>query len=88
MVVDVAVGPDGNLYANQISTNFLAEIPAPGNVVRINADGSQEIVVDGLMFPNGIDFDAAGNLYVVAGAVSMGPPAGMLLRFDGVAATA
>ncbi|MEA2526696.1 MAG: hypothetical protein QOF73_3923 [Thermomicrobiales bacterium] len=85
MVVDVKVGPDGNLYASQISTNFLSEPPAPGSVVRILADGTQETVVDGLMLPNGIDFDAEGNLYVVAGAVGFGAPAGMVLRFDGVA---
>ncbi|MEA2513953.1 MAG: SMP-30/Gluconolactonase/LRE-like region, partial [Thermomicrobiales bacterium] len=69
----------------QISTNFLSEPPAPGSVVRILADGTQETVVDGLMLPNGIDFDAEGNLYVVAGAVGFGAPAGMVLRFDGVA---
>jgi len=86
MVVDVTVGPDGNLYASQISTNFLSEPPAPGSVVRIGADGAQEPVVEGLMLPNGIDFDADGNLYVVAGTVSFGAPAGMVLRFDGVAA--
>ncbi len=85
MVADVKIGPDGQLYACQLSTNFLAEIPAPGNVVRVLADGTQEVVVDGLMLPNGIAFDATGNLYVVVGTVSMGPPAGMILRIDGIA---
>ncbi len=85
MVVDVAVGPDGNLYASQISLNFLSQPPALGNVVRIAADGSHEVVVDGVPFPNGIAFDADGNLYVVANTVSFGPPAGMILRCDGIA---
>ncbi len=88
MVVDVEIGPDGNLYACQISTNFLAEIPEPGNVVRILADGTAEIVADGMMLPNGIAFDPDGNLYVVTGAVGMGGPSGMVLRFDGIAASA
>lgn len=85
MVVDVAVGPDGNLYASQISLNFLSQPPALGNVVRIAADGSHEVVVDGVPFPNGIAFDADGNLYLVANTVSFGPPAGMILRCDGIA---
>lgn len=88
MVTDVEVGPDGNVYAVQISTNFLSEIPEPGNVVRIAADGTSEIVADGIMLANGITFDADGNLYVVAGAVGMGGPMGMVLKFDGIAAPA
>jgi sugar lactone lactonase YvrE len=85
MVVDVKLGPDGNLYASQISTNFLSEPPAPGSIVRILSDGTQEVVVEGLMLPNGIDFDADGNLYIVAGAVAFGAPSGMVLRADGIA---
>jgi sugar lactone lactonase YvrE len=85
MVVDVAVGPDGALYASQISTNFLTNPPAPGNVVRILEDGTQEIVADGIFLPNGIVFDDDGNLFVVAGALGPGGPAGMVLRFDAVA---
>jgi hypothetical protein len=88
MVVDVAVGPDGNLYASQISTNFLTMPPAPGNVVRILEDGTQEIVADGIMLPNGITFDVDGNLFVVAGALGVTGPAGMVLRFDAVATPA
>ena len=88
MVTDVEIGPDGNVYACQISANFLAEIPEPGSVVRIAADGTSEIVADGIMLANGITFDAEGNLYVVAGAVGMGGPMGMVLRFDGIAAPA
>jgi hypothetical protein len=89
MVTDVRVGPDGHLYAVQISMNFLAEVPAPGNVVRVLANGTLETVVDNVMLPNGIAFDAAGNLYLTAGTESMGgPPIGMLLRCDGVAAPA
>lgn len=88
MVVDVAVGPDGNLYASQISTNFLTMPPAAGNVVRILEDGTQEVVADGIMLPNGIAFDVDGNLFVVAGALGMTGPAGMVLRFDAVATPA
>lgn len=88
MVVGLAAGPDDQLYATQISTDFLGQPPAPGNVVRILGDGSQEIVVDGLMLPNGIAFDQNNDLLVVTNTVSMGPPNGQLLRCEGIAPVA
>lgn len=88
MVVGLSAGPDGQLYATQISTDFLGEMPAPGNVVRLLADGTQEVVVDGLILPNGIAFDSDGNLLVVVNSVSIGGPTGQVLRCDGVAASA
>ena len=88
MCTDVKVGPDGNLYAVQISLDFLAETPGPGNVVRIGADGTLEPVVEGLMLPNSIAFDAEGNLLIAIGAVTPpgSPPVGALLRCTGVIA--
>lgn len=88
MVVGLAAGPDGQLYAAQLSSNFLGEMPAPGNVVRVLADGTLETVVDGLILPNGITFDQEGNLLVVVNTVSMGESNGQVLRCDGVAAAA
>jgi hypothetical protein len=87
MCTDVAIGPDGQMYAVQISLNFLQEVPDPGNVVRVFANGTLEPVVEGLMLPNGIAFDAAGNLFIATGTVTPPgmDPAGMVLRIDGVA---
>lgn len=94
MVVAIAFGPDGNLYATEISTDFAPALegkaPGPGAVVRIGADGSKQVVVDGLMVPNGLAFDAAGDLFVLNNTVTMGPPGtpppGQVLRFAGIAA--
>lgn len=89
MVVAVAAGPDGQLYATQFSMNMLAEMPEPGNVVRVSVDGAHEVVIDGLMLPNGIAFDADGNLLVTMLSTSPpGEPMGMLLRCDVGAAPA
>jgi hypothetical protein len=82
MVVAVEAGPDGQLYVTQFSTNFLGEMPEPGNVTRVSGDGTQEIVVDGLMLPNGIAFEADGSLLVVVMSTSPAEPMGMLLRCD------
>ncbi len=84
--VDVALGPDGALYVSQLTAGFEGEQPAPGNVVRIGADGDAEPVLEDLPFPHGIEFDADGNLYIVANSTSFGPPAGpgQVWRCEGV----
>jgi sugar lactone lactonase YvrE len=87
MIVNAALGLDGLLYVSQLTTDFSAEMPAPGNVIRINADGSTENVVEGLFFPHGIAFDTEGNLYVSTNSIISGPdaPLGQVLRIDGIA---
>jgi sugar lactone lactonase YvrE len=87
-VVDVETAPDGTLYASQISTDFEGEEPAPGNVVRVGADGTAEVVLDNLPLPNGIAFDQTGVLYVVINAVTFEEPQGQVLRCDLAAASA
>lgn len=87
MIVNAALGPDGLMYVSQLTTDFSGAMPAPGNVLRINADGSVDPVGEGLFFPHGITFDAEGNLFVVTNAIISGPdaPVGQVLPIDGVA---
>ncbi len=87
VLVSMALGPDGLMYAVSLTADFSGEMPAPGNVFRINADGAIEPVVEGLFFPHGIAFDADGNLYVTVNSIISGPdaPLGQVLRFDGIA---
>ncbi len=89
-VVGVAQGPDGALYASQLSTNIMGEVPEPGNVVRVGADGTAEPVLEDLAAPHGIAFDGEGNLYVIVNSVAFGPgePQGQVWRCEGVAAAA
>jgi sugar lactone lactonase YvrE len=88
VLVNAVLGPDGLLYVSQLSADISGEMPAPGAVYRINADGSTEAVVEGLFFPHGIAFDEAGNLFVTVNSIISGPdaPLGQVLRFDGIAA--
>ncbi len=91
MIVDATYGPDGLLYVTQLTADFSGEMPAPGAVFRIDADGTATSVVDGLFFPHGIAFHPqSGNLFVTTNSIISGPdaPLGMLVRFDGIATPA
>lgn len=92
MVTGVAIGPDKKLYVSELteSVDFSKTPPEikPGRVSRINADGSTVVVASGLLFPNGIAFDKAGNLYVTTGTAFGPPNVGTVTRYDGVAPAA
>jgi|HubBroStandDraft_6_1064221.scaffolds.fasta_scaffold78282_2 hypothetical protein len=76
-VVAVDIGPDGLLYALELSD--AAGNPAPGNgkVVRIKRDGEIEDVVTGLVVPTGMTFGPDKALYV---SNSGAAPVGEILR--------
>jgi hypothetical protein len=80
-VVGVTLGPDGLLYASEITLNIAASPPVPGDLVRFESNGTVTPVLGGLNFPNGIAFDDAGNLLVTVNSVATGPtPDGQVLR--------
>jgi hypothetical protein len=80
-VVGVTLGTDGLLYASEISLNISTSPPTPGDVVRFESNGTVTPILGGLNFPNGIEFDAAGNLLVIVNSVATGPePDGQVLR--------
>lgn len=86
-IVNAALVPDGLLYVSQLFADLSGEQSAPGAVLRNNADGTVERVVEGLFFPHGIAFDATGNLFVTVNSIISGPdaPLGQVLRIDGIA---
>jgi hypothetical protein len=78
-VLGVQFGPDGYLYALEMSTKD-NDFPTPGTgkVVRVLDDGSLETVVDGLAFPTAMTFGPDGKLYI--SNWGFGPPLGQILQ--------
>jgi sugar lactone lactonase YvrE len=95
-VTDVAVAPDGTLYATELQTGSLGEppffVPGSGRVVRQTGPDSQEDVASGLMFPVSLSFGPDGALYVSMPAMGADQGQGMIGRIEmgtsGTAATA
>lgn len=67
-VADLEFGPDGALYAAELSTNnsdsFPFVLPNTGRIVRQSGPDTMDIIAEGLDFPVGLGFDADGALYV------------------------
>jgi hypothetical protein len=78
-VVAVDFGPDGLLYALELSDGAGFPAPGLGKVVRVTRSGEIEDVVTGLVVPTGMTFGPDGALYVSNfGAAPAG--AGQILR--------
>ena len=67
-VADLEFGPDGKLYAAELSTNntesFPFVLPNTGRIVRQSGPDTMVVIAEGLDFPVGLGFDADGALYV------------------------
>lgn len=99
-VADLAFGPDGMLYAAELSTDntesFPFVQPHTGRIVRQSGPDTMDVIAEGLDFPVGLGFDADGALYVSGPANGAtpedgaNPGAGWLARveMDGTGAEA
>lgn len=67
-VMDVAFGPDGDLFVLQLTTDGLASPtgPGPGRLIRIDADTGARttLLSDPLLFPGGLLVTPDGRVYV------------------------
>jgi hypothetical protein len=86
MVVDVAVGADGSLYALQMSTGNTPESPfnpMTGQLVRQTGPDTHEVVVGGLLFPIAMEIGADGSFYVALPAIGANDGSGVIVRLGG-----
>jgi sugar lactone lactonase YvrE len=86
VVTGVAVGPDGTLYAAELSTNNLTEppflVPGTGKVVRQTGPDSSEEIATGLMLPIALGFGPDGGLYYSSPAIGANEGQGVIIRLD------
>jgi hypothetical protein len=78
-VIDLAFGPDGNLYVLEHSTGpvFFAQ---PGRLLKLAPDGTRTTVIDGLTRPGSVAVGPDGALYVSNRATAVGT--GEVLRIE------
>ena len=87
---DIEVADDGTIYATQTGTGGATPDPASWQVWKITPSGAASILIQGapLRQPNGIAFDAQGNIVVVNignTEVLTFSPTGQLLRTENAA---
>jgi hypothetical protein len=87
VVTDVAVGPDGALYALEMSTGNLSEppflMPGSGRLVRQTGPDQYEVVAEGLMFPVSLEIGPDGAMYIAMPALGANGGEGMIVRLGG-----
>ncbi len=87
-VTDIAVGPDGALYAAEMATGNLDDPPyarpSSGRVVRMTGSDSYEEVLTDADYPSHIGFGPDGALYLTLPAFADGDGVGLgsLVRID------
>jgi hypothetical protein len=77
-LTDVEVGPDGALYAVQLTSGIgdTGIVPNSGRVLRLRSSGSHEVVVDELDQPFAVAFDKRGAMYITERANELPSAAG------------
>lgn len=91
-VTGLAVGPDGTLYAAEMSTGNSANppflVPGSGKVVKQTGPSTSEDVATGLMLPIALNFGPDGGLYASMPAIGAANGEGMIAWVGGTAMSA
>jgi sugar lactone lactonase YvrE len=77
-IIDLAWGPDGNLYVLQFAS--LAGLTGPGILYRLESNGTKTPLLTDLIAPGGIVFGPDGAIYLSNKSVLAG--AGEVLRIE------
>ena len=91
-IVSVAFDAQGMLYVLQIGNGFAGQggppLSPPGKLIRVNANGAQTVIYDGLFYPGGLAIGPDGAAYVTNFGIVPGripqvfPDGGQVLRIS------
>lgn len=81
-IVGLAFGPDGLIYALELSDASGNPSPGAGKVVRVQRSGDIEEVATGLTVPTAMTFGPDGKLYVSNQGAVPGAGAGQIVQID------
>jgi hypothetical protein len=70
-LIDLDFGPDGSLYVLQHATGPVF-FPGPGEVIRVDLDGTRSVVADSLTRPTSLVVGPDGAIYVSNRGISVG----------------
>jgi hypothetical protein len=83
-IVDIAFDGDGALYVLQIGNGFAGPggppLKAPGQLIRVDADGTRTVVYSNLFYPGGLAIGPDGAAYVTNFGIV--PGGGQVLRIN------
>ena len=77
-IIDLGWGPDGHLYVLQLAS--WAGLTGPGELFRVESNGTKTLVVNGLESPGGLAFGPGNTLYISNRGTSA--VTGEVLRFS------
>ena len=86
MLTSVVRGPDDLLYVTSFAAVDITQpnpyLPGTGQLIRLKADGSKEVLKTALNYPTAIDFNAQGDAYVTVAGYNRGAVgSGQLVRY-------
>ena len=80
MILGIAFDEMGGMYVLENTTNNPFPTPGTGDVVRIDASGSKQVIASGLNFPTAMTFGPDGKLYISNWGFGMPPGGGQILQ--------
>jgi sugar lactone lactonase YvrE len=70
------------MYVLENTTGNPFPTPFTGRIVRVDPNGTKEVIVSGLALPTGMTYGPDGNLYVSNWGFGAGPGGGQILKIS------
>lgn len=81
-VLGVVFDNRARMYVLENTTGNMFPTPFTGKVIRVNPNGTKDVIASGLALPTGMTYGPDGNLYVSNWGFGMGPGGGEVLKIS------